>query len=269
MLLISEKEFKDFSGYYKRYYGIDLTKKKSLIEGRLYNAVKSFGYSSLSEYLEAVFENPGSDAAKDLISRLTTNYSYFMREPLHFEFLSGVVLPELCHNKEADLRVWSAGCATGEEPYTIAMVMAEFFGEKKAMYDTRILATDISSKALKKARSGVFFNDSLERISYGWKSRYFKRLDEERWEVSDSIKKEVIFRAFNMMDEVFPFKKKFHVIFCRNVMIYFDRETRREVVRRLFRHTQDGGYLFIGQSESLDKFETEYKYIKPSIYRKV
>ena len=155
MLLLSNKEFYEFSNYFKKYYGIDLTKKKSLIEGRLYSVVLKKGYRSLSEYLEDIFNNPYSDNAKELISRLTTNYTYFYREALHFGFLSKAVLPELLRKDERDLRVWSAGCATGEEAYTIAMVFAEFFGKRKFMFDTQVLATDISVKALEKAKPGA------------------------------------------------------------------------------------------------------------------
>jgi chemotaxis protein methyltransferase CheR len=148
------------------------------------------------------------------------------------------------------------------------MIIADYFGNEKILWDTKILATDISTKVLNKAKLGVYNNESIESIPKMWRNMYFTRFDNENSVIADSIKKEVIYRVFNLMNTSLPFKKKFHVIFCRNVMIYFDADTKRDLVNRFYEHTEQGGYLFIGHSESLNREETKYKYVMPAVYRK-
>lgn len=269
MIAISEAEFNTLVDYIKRYYGIDLTKKKVLIEGRLSKALKEQGFSSYTAYLDYIFSNPTSDEAKKMISYLTTNHTYFMREPAHFQYFKEAVLPYYDKTlKDRDLRIWSAGCSTGEEPYTLAMIIHDYFGYRKPDWDTRILATDISVHALSKAREGVYRAEELKNVPNIWKLNYFNKIDEDRFEISKKIKDDVIFRGFNLMNDVFPFKRKFHVIFCRNVMIYFDLETKEKLVQKLYKHTEPGGYLFVGHSESLNRNDNCYQYVMPSVYRK-
>ena len=141
------------------------------------------------------------------------------------------------------------------------------FGEKD-VWDTRILATDISSRVLDIAQKGVYSNTRIKPLPFNWKTKYFKKIDSENYVIIDKIRDEVIYRKFNLMDTVFPFRKKFHVIFCRNVMIYFDSETRNNLVKKFYDITADGGYLFIGHSEYIDRTKTKYKYVAPSVYRK-
>jgi len=130
------------------------------------------------------------------------------------------------------------------------------------------LATDISVNVIQKAKAGIYSNERIEGVPEAWKRKYFRKVDENNWAVVDSIRNEVIFRIFNLMNTVFPFKRKFHVIFCRNVMIYFDQQTKMELVNRFYEYTEPGGYLFIGHSESLNRDETKYKYVMPAVYRK-
>lgn len=271
MLNITDREFCKLSEYIKGNYGINLSdKKKALVVGRLQNILIEKNFDSFSEYTDYVMNDKTGDAVRILISKITTNYTYFMREPEHFQYFKTVALPywhdQLRNIK--DLRVWSAGCSSGEEPYTLSMTIADFFGNDKGLWDTKILATDISTRVLDEAKKGVYSNESLENVPKMWKNLYFNRYDDENSVVADSIKKEVLFRPFNLMTNTFPFRKKFHVIFCRNVMIYFDAETKRELVNKFYEHTEYGGYLFIGHSESLNREETRYKYIKPAVYRK-
>lgn len=155
-----------------------------------------------------------------------------------------------------------------EESYTLAMIMDEFFGRNKGMWDTKILATDISAKVLDVARRGIYNDNRIMPLPPAWRMNYLKKIDDENYIISDKIKNEVIYRKFNLMEETFPFRKKFHVIFCRNVMIYFDRETRNELIEKFYDMTSYGGYLFIGHSEYIDRTKTKYKYVAPSIYRK-
>jgi chemotaxis protein methyltransferase CheR len=270
MLDIKENEFKKLTGYIKQKYGINLTKKKNLIEGRLSNLIIEKGFKSFKEYLDYTFSDKTGAEETILLNRLTTNHTFFMRESSHFEYYENNVLPGIVNNlKENDLRIWSAGCSTGEEPYTLAMINNDFFGEKKHLYDTKILATDISVKALKSAEEGKYPKEALNNLPTVWKLKYFyKDSADDRYGISDEIKNDVIFRVFNLMDEVFPFKRRFHVIFCRNVMIYFDQQTKNKLINKFYELTEPGGYLFIGHSESISREITNYKYIMPAVYQK-
>lgn len=269
MLAIDEKDFIKLVNYIKKYYGIDLSKKKGLVEGRLSNMVYEKGFCNFSSYLEYVFSNPKGDEPKKIISKLTTNHTYFMREPSLFKHFKDEVLPYLDKSlKEQDLRIWSAGCSTGQEPYTLAMMLDEYFGYRKADWDAKILATDISVPVLEKAKNGIYTKEELKDIPKLWMLNYFDAIEKDKYQVNNHIRKEIIFRGFNLMEEVFPFKKKFHVIFCRNVMIYFDNETKKNLIDKFYQFMEPGGYLFVGLSESLNRNDTSYKYIMPSIYRK-
>lgn len=268
MINIKEKEFKELTEFMKYNYGINLTQKKSLIEGRLSNILIEKGFYNFSEYLKYVFADPSKKEITTLINKLTTNHTYFMREEGHFHYLKDKVLPYLVGTiKERDLRIWSAGCSSGEEPYTLAMLLSDYFGGEKAAWDSKILATDISTRALQAAEKGIYLSESMQDVPNFWKAKYFSKVDAAQYRVKDEIRNEVIFRSFNLMDS-FPFKKKFHAIFCRNVMIYFDNKTKMELVNKFYEFTEPGGYLFIGHSESINKEETKYKYIMPAVYRK-
>lgn len=269
MLSLTNEEFRTLTEYMKGNFGINLEKKRTLIEGRLTNYVLEKGFANFTEYLESIFLDKTQTEVTKLVNFLTTNYSYFMREWEHFRFFKDTVLPGFLETvADRDLRIWSAGCSTGEEPYTIAMLLSDFFKPENGMWDRKVLATDISVKALEKARKGVYDEEQLEKIPPEWKTRYFKNLGAGRWEIKPTLRQEVIFRSFNLMEESFPFQKQFHVIFCRNVMIYFDRETKTNLIRKFYRHTAPGGYLFIGQSESIGRDETGWQYVMPSVFRK-
>ncbi|MCX8131663.1 MAG: protein-glutamate O-methyltransferase CheR [Clostridia bacterium] len=271
MLDISDKEFERLATYMKANYGINMTeKKKTLVMGRLHNVLIQNNFKSFSEYYEYIISDKTGDAVTTLINKLTTNHTFFMRESQHFDYLKKNVLPYLAEKEKSrkDLRIWSAGCSTGEEPYTLAMILSDFFGLEKPQWDTKVLATDISSKVLNAADKGIYSNEHIASLPDYWKRNYFRPHDTENSIVADRIKSEVIFRLFNLMTNYFPFKRQFHVIFCRNVMIYFDAETKRELVNKFYDSTEPGGYLFIGHSESLNRSESGYKYILPAVYRK-
>lgn len=267
---LSEKEFQHIVGYVKGRYGIDLSQKKVLVSGRLENYLLREGYQSYGEYIRLVESNPTGQEAANLVNVLTTNHTYFMREFIHFEYLQKVVLPWIKatqENREKDVRIWSAASSTGEEPYTIQMVLSDFFNLDKA-WDTQILATDISGRVLEKAKSGRYLAEQLETVPESWKRRYFQPAGQEEYQVKEEIRKKIVFRSFNLMEDI-PFRGKFQVVFLRNVMIYFEEETKRQLLNRIYEHMADGGYLFIGTTESIDKTATKFQYIQPSIYRKV
>ncbi|MDK2808100.1 MAG: chemotaxis protein methyltransferase CheR [Clostridiales bacterium] len=267
---ITTEEFHILADYIKALYGIRLKEeKRSLVNGRLSAVIRKHQLSGFSEYFSYVKADTSGKAAIELINKLTTNHTFFMRESAHFSYFYEVVLPYLFANvSDYDLRIWSAGCSTGEEPYTLAMYLADFFGDRKGNWDTKVLATDLSTEALDKARKGRYKREEIDNLPPLWKQKYFSYPDFETAQILPLIYNEVIFRKFNLMEAVFPFKKRFHVIFCRNVMIYFDTRTKEELVDKLYQITEPGGYLFIGHSESLNRETTKYRYVMPSLYRK-
>ena len=269
MITLLEKEFQLISNYIKVNYGINLAEKANLIEGRLQIVLFENGFSSFGEYFHYVITDPTGEAVTKLVNKITTNYTFFLRENDHFNFFRDKVLPCLksVQQKTKDLKIWSAGCSTGDEPYTIAMIMADFLGAEKDFWNTKILATDISHTALETAINGIYTSEHIQNIPPNWRMNYFKKIDSD-YAIVDRIKNEVIFRHFNLMNEVFPFKSRFHVIYCRNVMIYFDEKTKIDLINKFYEFTEPGGYLFIGHSESLGQAGTKYKYIMPAVYRK-
>jgi chemotaxis protein methyltransferase CheR len=270
MIEITEKEFQRFATYIKTNYGIHLKPEKhSLVSGRLNNVMKEGNFSTLSDYLDYVIADKTGSAASVMLNKITTNHTFFMREPEHFNYFSDKVLPYLKATvKNKDLRIWSAACSSGEEPYTLAMIMDDFFGREKNFWDTKILATDISEKVLGIAQSGIYSSEKVSALPAQWQRKHFTERDGENLKISDRMRNEVIFRKFNLIDPNFPFKKKFHVIFCRNVMIYFDNKTKTELVQKFYDITERGGYLFVGHAESLNRDATGYKYVMPAVYRK-
>lgn len=270
MITITEKEFKQLAIYIKGNYGINLKdEKQTLVMGRLQNVLTDHGFKDFTEYYEYVVTDKTGKAITTLINKITTNHTFFMREADHFDYFRDRVLPQITTmSKEKDLRIWSAGCSTGEEPYTLAMIVDEFLGKEKIFWDSKILATDISSNVLEKATKGVYSNDDITVLPNQWKLSYLNRYDNENHIFKDRIKNEVIYRKFNLMEQVFPFKRKFHVIFCRNVMIYFDGPTKAELINKFYSSLEYGGYLFIGHSETINRDETRFKYIMPAVYRK-
>lgn len=271
MITITTKEFIQLTTFIKANYGIYLkAEKEALVIGRLQNVLVQNGFKSFSEYYDYLMADKSGMAISTLLDKITTNHTYFMREAEHFSYFRDAVLPFIEKKvTDRDLRIWCAGCSSGEEPYTLAMILDEYFDKSNVVWDKKILATDISNKVLEEAKKGVYTNKDMETLPAKWKLSYIKKLDMENSVFSDKIKNEVIFRKFNLMETIFPFKKKFHVIFCRNVMIYFDEMTRRTLVNKFSDLLEPGGFLFIGHSEALNRDETHLKYVMPAVYRKI
>ena len=269
---LRDKEFRLISELVCERFGVHLTdKKRALVKGRLNSLIKARGFTSFQDYYDAVVSDPTGVDLLSLIDRISTNHSYFFRETDHFDVLTSRVLPEICRSlqeqRSNELRIWCAGCAAGEEPYTLGMVLREFFGLELYKWDIGILATDISTGALSAAVVGVYPANRLEAAPEKYK-KYFRKLGADSYAVDERIKGMVLFKQLNLMRERFPFRKGFHVVFCRNVMIYFDRQTKKTLVGKLHRSLQEGGYLFIGHSESLTRGESELEYIQPTVYKK-
>ena len=269
---ITTKEFFLLSGYIKEAYGINLKEeKKTLVKGRLGNMLAQQGFENFTEFYEYLVKDRTGKATRDLVNRITTNHTYFMREKEHFLFFRQTVLPALIKEaKSPDLRIWSAGCSSGEEAYTLAMLIDDYFAQGKGRWDTTILATDLSENALGKGNRGRYPAASLSPLPESWIKRYFREVsgDPSEVEVVEALKKEVVFRRFNLMETRFSFKKPFDVIFCRNVMIYFDEDTKHTLVQRFYDQLRPGGYLFIGHSETIDRRRSKFQYIKPAVYKK-
>lgn len=268
---ITDREFNRLVAFMHDNYGINLAAKRVLIQGRLGNMLRDRGFKSYDEYLDAVMADKSGAEVTTILNKLTTNHTFFMREPEHYTYLKDVILPYVVANAKAkEIRIWSAGCSSGEECYTTAMLLNEYFGAEKSRWDTRILATDISHSVMDKAKRGIYTSDGMKGLSPEWKSKYFKKVGDDSFEICQQIKNEIIFKPFNLMDPMpNTFKARpFDLIFCRNVMIYFDQPTKNALVNRFYDVIKPGGYFYIGHAESVPRGETKFDYIKPAIYRR-
>lgn len=270
---ITEGEFQALAKLVYKTVGIHLTdKKKMLVRGRLNKVIRKLGYTTFAQYYHALEHDSSGTAISELIDRISTNHTYFFRENDHFHFLQETALPwlidQLKRTNSRDVRIWSAGCASGEEAYTLAMVLLETLGADFFTEGPPILATDISSTALNAALAGSYPAERLKDIPKSLLNKYFTSSGAGKYQVKDSLKKLVLFKRFNFQNPRFPFKKQFHLIFCRNVMIYFDGPTKDRLISKFETHLQPGGYFFIGHSETLGRNHPSFRYIKPAVYRK-
>lgn len=264
---LTEREFREIRELARRTFGLDLRPgKEALVNARLARRVQELGLGSIAEYIEAVKADRTGVELERLINALATNHTQFLREPQHFELLRGRILPEL--ERRASFWIWSAGCSSGEEPYSILFTAAEALGGRIGAL--RLLATDISTRALEKAQAGIYPMERLEGLPPGWPQKYFQR-GVGRWEGSVRVKPEwrakVDFRRLNLMED-FSHLPAMAVIFCRNVMIYFDKPTQEGLVRRFEDRLEPGGWLLIGHSEGLMGVRHGLEYVKPAVYRK-
>lgn len=273
LMTIDDKEFRLLRTLVYERFGINLTEqKRSLLVGRLQKLLRATGFTSFKEYYEALVADKTGKALDELVNRVSTNYSYFYREEAHFDFFTSTALPEWSRQLKTknlnDLRIWTAGCSTGEEPYMLVMLMMEFFGVNYPAWNAGILATDISERALGIARQALYPADRVVKVPVHLKSRYFRANGDDQIAVVEKVKKELTLRRFNLMTAPFPFRQKFQMIFCRNVMIYFDKPTRDALVKRFHGCLEPGGYLFIGHSETLGREQQLFRYVLPACYQK-
>jgi len=250
--------------------GISLAdSKRELVYGRLVRRLRHLGLGSFAEYL-ACLESGAETELEQFCNAITTNLTAFFRERHHFEFLARDVLPALLRRNAATrrIRIWSAGCSTGEEPYSIAMVVREALGDL-AGWDLRILATDVDSNVLAHAAAGVYEAERFERIEAARRDRWFSPVAAgKRHEAGAALKSLIAFRRLNFI-EPWPMRGPFDVIFCRNVIIYFDKSTQRDIVGRMAALQRDGDYLVLGHSESLLNVSDRYGLEGRTIHRRV
>lgn len=270
---LSDEEFLRIRRLVYDYFGINLTdKKKSLVIGRLHKYLKRNKISSFKEYIGYLENDADGNAISDLIDRISTNYTFFFREKRQFDFISQRALPEIVERQlrlnEKDIRSWCAGCSGGDEPFSLLITLLEYFGESFGLWDTGILATDVSESALEEGKEGIYSSGRLTPLNRTQIKTYFDKVDETYYRVKDDLRKEILFRRLNLMNTSFPFKQGFDLILCRNVMIYFDSQTRERLVRLFYRMIKPGGYFFIGSSETIRGTDTDFRFIQPGIYKK-
>lgn len=273
MMNITDAEFSLIRDLVYERFGITLSdQKKGLVVGRLQKILRQRGIANFKTYYDQLVADKTDQAISELANQITTNHTFFFREADHFDFFRDTILPETVerHKKvnSKDLRFWCAAASSGEEPYTIIISMMEYFGRDYDNWDIGLLCTDISEKALVQAKQAVYDKTRLQGVPPTILQRYFKQIDGNSWAANEKLKKEAVIRRFNLMNKTLPFKKPFDCIWCRNVMIYFDNETKIDLVNRMYKHTVKGGYLLIGHSETLGRDQTPWKYVRPAVYRK-
>lgn len=263
---LSDEAFRRLATHIQQTYGINLWQKRQLVTSRLAAPLRAKGYSNFNEFIDHLLRTNDQGEVTLLLDKLTTNYTFFMREQEHLEFFRKNIIPDLLerHKSDKTLSIWSAGCSTGEEPYNLTMYFMDALGSSASSWDTRILATDISNRALTAAKEGVY--ELPATVPSEWKRRYFTHEGGDTYRVQPFVRDNVIFQKFNLMDPI-QFKRKFDLIFCRNVMIYFDQPTKDSLVERFFAATNPGGYFLISYSENLSP-GTPYRRIAPATFQK-
>ena len=267
-LALKPKEFATISALAREEFGLELGKgKEQLVAARVGKLMRKLGFTIFRDYYQHVQGDRTGEALVELIDALTTNHTSFFRERAHFDFLVHRVFAE--QQAPGPIRIWSAASSTGEEPYTIALTAREHLGVQSPVLP-RILATDISTRVLETARKGIYKADRFENGLSPWLRKHLLR-GEGRWEGWYRMRPEILgmveFRRVNLIEPL-PDIGRFTLIFCRNVMIYFSRETREQLVNRLAACLEPGGYLFVGHSESLTGMQHGLQQIQPAIYQK-
>ena len=275
--VMTDRDFSRLSEFIYSECGIKMPPtKKVMLESRLKKRLRMLGIKSFRDYCDYLLSPAGiENELIHMIDVVTTNKTDFFREPAHFDYLVRHALPELLETGETGTRrpvmVWSAGCSTGEEPYTLGMVLNEF---SESVYGCRymILATDISTKVLDVAKSGIYTEDRIGPVPPALKKKYLLRSKDRKKglvRIIPELRERVKFRRLNFMDGDFGMREPVDVIFCRNVIIYFDRKTQESLIKRFCKHLRPGGYLFMGHSETLNSMDLPLFQVAPTVYRKI
>jgi len=264
---LEEAQFERISQLVYRLAGINLHPgKQELVKARLTKRLRALGLKSIDAYMEYLkHDNPEGELVA-MIEAMTTNETSFFREPQHFDYMCRQIVPGLRNRK---IRVWSAGCSSGEEPYSVAILLNEAI-QDPALWDLGILATDLSSRMLARARKGIYDTNRLRDVPPLLISKYFKCIETSpvrRYQVIEPLRRHVHLARLNLMGE-WPMRGPFDVIFCRNVMIYFDKLAQEQLVNRFWNLLKPGGHLFVGHSESLAGSPHKFRYVQPANYVK-
>jgi len=271
-------DFVRLSQFIHAEYGIKMPPvKKTLLESRLQKRLRSLELKTYKEYCDYLFSAEGSrKEIPHFIDKITTNKTDFFREPDHFDFLTQTALPALTsslQNNRKNISIWSAGCSTGEEPYTIAMVVNDFLKNNPKLNITfSILATDISVEVLKTAKKAVYHEMRIAPVPIQIRKEYLlrsKSRDNKTIKIGPELRRKVVFGRLNFMDSHFGIKQPMDIVFCRNVLIYFDKPTQEKILQKICRHIPKDGYFFQGHSESTQNMDLPLKNISPTIYNKI
>jgi chemotaxis protein methyltransferase CheR len=272
---MSNADFNRLSAFIYTHYGIKLPlSKKLMLEGRLQKRLKVLNLTTYKAYCDYVFSIEGQQSELvPMMDLVTTNKTDFFREAVHFTFLNDEVLPTVCQQLPSGkaFRVWSAGCSSGEEPYTLAMVLSEVKARNKD-FDYSILGTDISTRALNSAIKAVYAQEKVNPVPLTFKRKYLlksKDIHHKTVRIVPELRSRVCFEWLNFIDGDYSGLQSFDVIFCRNVLIYFDRQTQEKVIKKLCGKLQSGGFLFLGHSESVSHMDLPLVQIRPTIFKKV
>ncbi len=272
---LSQNEFDKLSRFIYKESGIKMPPvKRIMLQSRLQKRLRELKMTNFKDYIEYVFSQEGlNNEIIHMLDVVSTNKTDFFREPVHFDFLTSTVLPEFIDQRTGykTLKVWSAGCSSGEEPYTIAIVLADF-AEKNPGFDFSIIGTDISTQILQKAIDAVYKEERVANIPLETKRKYLLRSKDRKnptVKIGSLLRSKVRFGRLNFMDNTYDIADTFDVVFCRNVLIYFDRETQEKVIQKLCTKLRPDGYFFLGHSESIMNMQVPLKQIKPTIFRRV
>lgn len=273
---LSDREFQRFSAFIYDHAGIKMPPaKKTMLEARLQKRLKANAIHSFEEYSNFVFSLEGrATELIHLIDVVTTNKTDFFREPGHFDFMVKTAIPNILKTRDdlrrEPLRIWSAGCSTGEEPYTLAMVLSEFAGGRPD-FRAAITASDICTQVLQTAKTGIYPEERTDPIPLNLKKKYLTRSRERSKalvRISPQLRSLVTFKRINFMDDDLGIAEKMDIIFCRNVVIYFDKPTQQTLMRKFHKQLKPGGYLFIGHSETLSGLDVDFKAVASTVYQK-
>lgn len=270
---MNPETFARFKEFIETTLGIKIPpSKKIMLESRLAKRLRALKMPDYEQYCDYVFSPEGFEREiQQLIDVVTTNETDFFRENNHFDFLSSTVLPELVTKRQlSEINVWSVAASTGQESYTLAMVLEEF-AKKATPFRYRILGTDISSKVLMIAKTGIYTDHQAAKIPDALKRRYCARsrnAEQKTIRFKPEIREKITFGQLNLMDDAYPIKKRYHIVFCRNVFIYFDRPTQKKVLERIYSFLAPGGYLFMGHSENIGSVQLPLTSVSSAVYKK-
>lgn len=261
---LEKVDFEKIREFMRELYGIDLTKKYELVKNRLSKFAKEQNYSDLQTLVDEILVNPSM--LEELVNRLTTNYTYFMRESKTFLMMSELLIPEMKKDKilKNHLKIWSAGCSSGDETYSVAISLEEM----KKDFDYSIYGTDISTEMLEFANKGEYKSESLKLINKSIMSKYFDMLENDNFRVKSTLAANIYFSQINLMLPWKSYYSRFHIIFCRNVMIYFPIDVQNRLIEKFYNSLLPGGYLIVGNSEIGPTKHEKFKYMYQSIYKK-
>lgn len=275
LAILKDREFQQFSAFVYDEVGIKLPPaKKTMLEARLQKRLKALGMDSFEQYATYLFSPQGrANELIQMINVVTTNKTDFFREPAHFDFLVKTALPVLSdlRGDRATIRCWSAGCSTGEEPYTLMMVLSEYANNNPG-FRFSVMASDIDTQVIEKAKSGIYAEDRVDTIPLTLKKKYLLRSRDHTKSlvrIVPELRSQVQFRRINFMDDSFGMAEPLDIIFCRNVIIYFDQQTQERLMHKFYRNLKPGGFLFLGHSETLNGLDTSFQSVAATVYRKL